>query len=151
MKLYRNGIHLSTLIARILIGAVFVYAGTLKLFDPAAFAWNIYQYGLVPGDLINVTAISLPAIEVLAGVGFIFNVRGSMAVIAGLLVMFLFVLGYAILNGLNVDCGCFSAGEPGPEGLRMALIRDVIMMAGILYVYRFREQGKRSEKINQVN
>jgi uncharacterized membrane protein YphA (DoxX/SURF4 family) len=135
-----NEYRLASLIIRLLIGVVFIYAGFLKLLDPAAFAWNIYQYGLMPRDLINVTAISLPAIEILAGVGFIFNVRGSMAVIAGLLVMFLFVLGYALLKGLNVDCGCFSAGEPGPEGLWKAIVRDMTMMVGTWYLYRFREE-----------
>lgn len=140
MKLYGNGIRVLTLTMRILIGALFVYAGTLKLLDPGAFAWNIYQYGLVPRDLINVLAISLPVIEILAGIGFIFNVRRSMAAITGLLVLFLFVLGYALLNGLNVECGCFSAGEPGPEGLRMAFIRDVVMIAGVFCIYWFSEK-----------
>jgi len=139
-----------SLIIRLAIGFVFIYAGILKLLDPAAFAWNIYQYGLVPMDLINVTAIGLPAVEVVAGIGFVFNVRGSMAVISGLLVMFLFVLGYALLNGLSVDCGCFSAGEPGPYGLRTAILRDIIMMMGIGYVYWFRK-GKRLHEKDQIN
>ena len=135
----RSRFRIVSVIIPLLIGVVFIYAGFLKLLDPAAFAWNIYQYGLVPRDLVSVTAIGLPAIEVIAGAGFMFSVRGSMALIAGLLVMFAFVLGYALLNGLNVDCGCFSAGEPGPEGLRKALIRDVIMMVGIFYIYWFRK------------
>jgi hypothetical protein len=63
-----------------------------------------------------------------------------MAAITGLLVLFLFVLGYALLNGLNVECGCFSAGEPGPEGLRMAFIRDVVMIAGVFCIYWFSEK-----------
>jgi len=131
-----------SLIIRLAIGFVFIFAGILKLMDPAAFAWNIYQYGLVPRDLVNVTAIGLPAIEVIAGVGFLFSVRGSMVLIACLLVMFTIALAYALLNGLNVDCGCFSVGEPGPEGIRKALIRDVIMMVGIFYIYWFREKKR---------
>jgi len=139
------------LIIRLLIGFAFIYAGILKLADPAAFAWKIYQYGLVPRDLINTIAIGLPVMEVLAGIGFIFSVRGSTAVIAGFLILFLFVLGYALLNGLNVDCGCFSTGEPGPEGLRTAIVRDIIMMVGIWYLCRFREEKDNGKEKRRVN
>lgn len=136
-----------SLIIRSLIGVVFIYAGSLKLTDPASFAWNIYQYGLVPRDFIDILAIGLPAIEILAGIGLLFNGRGSQAIIAGLLTIFMLVLGYALLNGLSVDCGCFPAGEPGPAGLRKALLRDVLMIIGIGYVYWFSEEienrGKR--------
>lgn len=146
-----NRYSIVEMIIRLLIGAIFIYAGVLKVADPAAFAWTIYQYGPVPRDLINVTAIGLPVIEVLSGVGLIFNVRGSVVVIAGLLAMFLIVLGYVLLSGLNVDCGCFSAGEPGAEGLRKALTRDVIMMVGIWYVY-WVNKGRKAEheRIEQV-
>jgi uncharacterized membrane protein YphA (DoxX/SURF4 family) len=141
MKPYRNSIQVSALIMRFFIGAVFVYAGILKLLDPSAFAWNIYQYGLVPRSAIAVMAVGLPILEVLAGIGFIFNIRGSLLAIAGMLVLFLFVLGYAMINGLNVDCGCFSVGEPGPEGLRNAFIRDILMMAGVGFVHASRHKA----------
>ncbi len=138
-----NRYRIVSLIIRLLVGIVFIYAGSLKLMDPAAFAWNIYQYGLVPRNLINMVAIGLPALEVLAGIGFILTVRGSTAAVAGLLIMFVLVLGYALFNDLNVDCGCFSAGELGPEGLKKAIVRDMIMIAGISFVYWFREERNR--------
>jgi hypothetical protein len=77
-----------------------------------------------------------------AGLGFIFNIRGSLQVITGMLFLFLFVLGYAMINGLNVDCGCFSVGEPGPEGLRNAFIRDILMMAGAGFVHAARQKNR---------
>jgi uncharacterized membrane protein YphA (DoxX/SURF4 family) len=135
MKPNRNSICISTLILRVLIGAVFVYAGILKLLDPAAFAWTIYQYGLIPRNAIEIMAVGLPVLEVLAGIGFVFNIRGGLSAITGMLVLFLFVLGYAMINGLNVDCGCFSTREPGPEGLEKAFIRDVLMLIGVGFVY----------------
>jgi uncharacterized membrane protein YphA (DoxX/SURF4 family) len=42
---------------RLLVGGVFIYAGYVKIIDPAGFAKNIYQYQLLPSDLlVNLTA-----------------------------------------------------------------------------------------------
>ncbi len=43
--------------------------------------------------------------------------------------------------GLDVDCGCFGAEDPEAEafhGLRTALYRDLVMMAGIVFLYVWR-------------
>ena len=81
-------------------------------------------------------AIGLPALEFLAGLGLILNMRGSLAVIFSLLVVFVGVLGYGILKDLNVDCGCFSPSEiTGQNNLRQAFYRDLFMIAGVLLLF----------------
>jgi uncharacterized membrane protein YphA (DoxX/SURF4 family) len=132
-----------SLIMRTAIGALFVASGALKLVDPAAFAWNIYQYGLVPRPLIDPIAVGLPIIEVAAGAGLVLNRRWSYAAVGGMLMVFMVMLGYAIINGLNVDCGCFGSGEPGPEGLRNAFLRDALMVLSLTAAWWFRD--RRSE------
>jgi uncharacterized membrane protein YphA (DoxX/SURF4 family) len=74
------------------LAAIFVWAGLIKLADPESFAKIISAYELVPESWLVPVAIGLPALEVLAGLGLIFDVRGSLVVIFGLLVMFVFVL-----------------------------------------------------------
>ena len=127
----RHRYHIVSLIIRLAIGALFVASGALKLLDPAAFAWNIYQYGLVPRPLIDPIAVGLPLLEVLNGAALIANRRWSYASVGGMLVLFMVLLAYAIINGLNVDCGCFGSGEPGPEGLRTSFLRDGLMLLGL--------------------
>jgi hypothetical protein len=73
-------------------------------------------------------------LEVIAGIGLLFDIRGSLALITGLLVLFMVVLGYGIWMGLDVDCGCFGPEDPEAEafhGLRLSLFRDLVMMAGV--------------------
>ena len=53
-------------VVRFVLGAVFIYAGFIKLIDPKAFASVIFQYDLVPDSLLAPVAIGLPAIEFLA-------------------------------------------------------------------------------------
>ncbi|MBW1771132.1 MAG: DoxX family membrane protein [Deltaproteobacteria bacterium] len=124
---------------RLGLGVIFVWAGLAKLFDLEAFAYIISAYELVPESLLVPVAIGLPVLELVAGLGLIFDVRGSLSIAFGLLVMFAFVLWFGILKGLDIDCGCFSADELKEHGaLRLALYRDLGMMAGAIYLFLWR-------------
>lgn len=123
------------------LALVFLYAGVLKLADPRSFALVIEAYGLVPDGLLMPLAVALPALEVLAALGLIADLRGSLTTISALLVIFILVLGYGLWMGLDVDCGCF--GPEDPEGkayaaIRPAIYRDLVLAAGILLLYGWR-------------
>jgi hypothetical protein len=123
------------------LGGVFIYAGGTKLVEPEIFAVLIEAYGIVPERLLMPVAIGLPLLKVIAGIGLLFDIRGSLALITGLLVLFIVVLGYGIWMGLDVDCGCFGPEDPEAEafhGLRMSLFRDLFMMAGVAFIYVYR-------------
>jgi uncharacterized membrane protein YphA (DoxX/SURF4 family) len=121
---------------RFSIGSIFLYAGLVKLLDPKAFAKIISQYDLIPEGLLPQVAIGLPVLEVLAGFGLVFAIRGSLGVIFGLLTMFVFVLWYGILRHLDIDCGCFSQDElKSHASLWNAFYRDLVMIAAVVYLY----------------
>jgi uncharacterized membrane protein YphA (DoxX/SURF4 family) len=123
------------------IGGIFIYAGGTKLLEPKIFAVLIDAYGIVPEGLLMPVAIALTLLEVIAGIGLLFDIRGSLALITGLLVLFMVVLGYGIWMGLDVDCGCFGPEDPEAEafhGLRLSLFRDLLMMTGVICIYGWR-------------
>ena len=148
MTLYREILeHMRTvflspklyLLIRIVLGLVFIYAGAAKLIDPKAFARVISQYDILPEFLLAPFAIGLPAVEFLAGIGLIFNVRGSFAIIASLLVLFVLVLGYGVMNNMDIDCGCFSPEEiHAQNSLKQALFRDLLMIVAACYLYAYK-------------
>jgi uncharacterized membrane protein len=126
---------------RILLSAMFLWSGISKLMAPQFFAGVIENYGLLPDPLAMPAAIVFSTIEVLAGLGLLVDIRGSLAVITGLVASFMVILSYGIWLGLDVDCGCFGPEDPESEafhGLRSALFRDIVMMFGILYLYFWR-------------
>ncbi|BBD06762.1 DoxX family protein [Desulfovibrio ferrophilus] len=131
-------------LARLGLAIVFVYAGGIKLVDPQAFAVVISGYGLLPAVLVGPASILLPVLEVLAGIGLILDVRGSLGAILGMTLMFLVVLAYGIWLGLDVDCGCYGPGDPEGvafHGLRQAFVRDLMLLAMIAYAYWWRVAG----------
>ena len=118
---------------RLIVGSIFIYAGGTKLLESKTFAVLIEAYGIVPDGLLMPVAIALPILEVIAGIGLVFDIRGSLLVIAGLLVVFIAILIYGIWMGLDVDCGCFGPEDPEAKafhGLRLSLYRDLVMMLG---------------------
>lgn len=124
---------------RLALGLVFVYAGVVKLLDVQAFARVISQYNLVPEAWLTVAALGLPALEVLAGLGLLLEVRGSLSAVTCLLLLFAGVLWFGVLQGLQIDCGCFSPAELAEQtGLRQGLYRDLLLLAAALYLYLWR-------------
>ena len=129
------------ILTRCIIGAVFIYAGTAKLLDPGVFASLIEAYGILPEFLIIPASLGLPLLEITAGIGLIFDKRGSLSTITVLLIIFIAVLGYGISMGLDIDCGCFGQGDPeikAYHGLKTTLYRDILLLLAGIYLYTWR-------------
>ena len=52
---------------RVLLGAIFIYASIHKIQEPYEFARIVHGYRLLPPELVNLVAITLPWIEVVTG------------------------------------------------------------------------------------
>jgi Methylamine utilisation protein MauE len=125
------------------LALVFLYAGVIKLADPVSFAVIIAAYGLVPEGLLMPIAVALPAIEIVAAIGLMFDLRGSLTLMAVLMMIFIAVLGYGLWMGLDIDCGCFGPEDPEGKayaGMRPALYRDFVLTGGILLLYGWRHR-----------
>ena len=121
---------------RLGLACIFIYAGFIKLLDPRTFAHAIAQYDLIPETLLPLVAVGLPVLELLAGVGLSFEVRGSLTLMAILLLIFLVILGYAVWHNLDIDCGCFTLDElDAQHSVKSAFGRDLIMIGATLWLY----------------
>jgi uncharacterized membrane protein YphA (DoxX/SURF4 family) len=98
------------LLARLVLGLVFLVAGTEKIANPAAFAASIVNYKIVSHFVGLVLATILSWTELLCALAILFgiSVRGSSLLLSGLLIVFTLAVGSALVRGLDISCGCFT-------------------------------------------
>ena len=96
------------LVIRLLLGAMWVWASLDKIQDPAQFSRDIANYHVIPFGLENLSAIVVPWLELLIGMGLIAGVMvsGAALVSTGLMLLFIVLISQAILRGFNIECGC---------------------------------------------
>lgn len=132
------------LAARWILGITFIYASLHKIISPADFAKIVYGYALFPKIYINLIAIFIPFLELVAGFTLIigFYPRSAAIIINVLLLAFIIVLAINLIRGHEFNCGCFSAGQgvytSSPES---TLVRDVIYFIFGMQIVLF--QGNR--------
>ena len=125
-----------TIRVQIALGVIFIVAALPKITDPPSFAHMIYNYRILPAGLINVSAIVMPWVEVLAGLALVLGVwkRAARWIIALMLVVFIVAISINLGRGNAIDCGCFdvsAAGKTYEERIRdmwLVIARDIGML-----------------------
>lgn len=140
------------IVVRILLGAVFLFAGIVKASDSRAFATALLPFTFVPGAWTGPLAIGLAWIEIISGC-LLLAPRvwpAGAAMVCGLSVVFLAVLGWAMASGIVVSCGCFGGDEPpSREAMATAMLRDVAIFAGSAALLLLRPCAKSGRGISR--
>ncbi|MFO8091209.1 MAG: MauE/DoxX family redox-associated membrane protein [Desulfatiglandaceae bacterium] len=124
---------------RLFLGAVFLYAGSVKILQPGAFAEAVYSYQILPGAAVNLAAITLPWVEVTIGLCLTAGLclPGAVLLSTSLLGVFIGALVFNLIRGLDVHCGCFSAEiTHGPVHM-LTIARDLLFLAISIYMAVF--------------
>jgi len=92
---------LLSLCARLILGAIFIYASIDKVLHPEAFAKAVFNYQILPHAFINATAIVLPWLELILGVFLIVGLfrEGSVGLVTLLLLVFLGAMAFNLARG----------------------------------------------------
>ena len=101
------------LAARLVLGLLFLVAGSTKVGSPQELQVAIANYRLLPASLVPLAAEFLPALEIVLGIGLLTGLYHRAAALgAGLLSL---VFGCAVISalvrGLDIECGCFSGAS----------------------------------------
>ena len=104
---------------RVIIAAVFIYAGLHKINNPLMFADQIKMYEVIGASpILYVAAVFLPWLEIVCGITLLTGVfiRGGSLIVSILMAVFLGVVVYraiGIMNAADIpfseihfDCGC---------------------------------------------
>jgi len=99
--------------AQRLLGLLFLYAALAKIVDVPGMAREVHNFRMVPLWSENLIAMTLPWIELLAGLALVLGVspRAGAWVAGALLLAFTAGVAVAMARGLDITCGCFGTSS----------------------------------------
>lgn len=122
---------------RILLGIIFLWSSWDKIFDPHGFASIIENYKILPGAWVNTVAVGLPWIEAFCGILLVTGrlVKGSLAIINSLMIIFIAALAWNQYRGIDIHCGCFSvAVQRRQETYIPNIMRNLAILVSGLWI-----------------
>ena len=144
MKIFKYLVAILTdkrvvLILRLILGVTFVYASLDKIAHPDQFAKIIHNYRILPDFLINVFAVTLPWVELLAGLFLILGIftESASLLISFLLVIFVIAISINVLiRGVDLNCGCFSTDPAAKkEGIILLFTDFLFLFMGLMVLF----------------
>ena len=131
-----------TLLARLILGAVLLVAGALKVPNLPKSAMAVRAYEMLPIPIANFLGYTLPWIEIGLGLLLIVGVTVKISGALGALTMLAFIIAItqAWARGLSIDCGCFGGGgtiDPEDTKYLSEIIRDIGLMGLGIFLYLY--------------
>ena len=131
-----------TLLARLILGAVLLVAGALKVPNLPKSAMAVRAYEMLPIPIANFLGYTLPWIEIGLGLLLIVGVTVKISGALGALTMLVFIIAIAQAwaRGLSIDCGCFGGGgtiDPEDTKYLSEIIRDIGLMGLGIFLYLY--------------
>jgi uncharacterized membrane protein YphA (DoxX/SURF4 family) len=130
---------------RLGFGAMWVYAGAVKVADPTAFLADVRGFQILGDPWAALVALALPWVEVIAGFAVMAGrwlYHGSLVLLTGALVVFGVALASAWARGLDIDCGCFSSRDGAAANYPWWLARDALLIACALLLMKWGGCGR---------
>ncbi len=132
-----------TALLRIIIGALFIYSGCVKMLDLESFGRIIAMYEILPAVIVPYAAIFVPSLEAVLGILLFtgYRIRAASFLTAALLIIFSIAIGINVARGKVFECGCFELSRFGiSEQISIFLIiRNIIIMLVLLLIFNVRK------------
>jgi uncharacterized membrane protein YphA (DoxX/SURF4 family) len=106
-------VNTAVLVVRVVVGAILVAAGALKVGQAAALAAAIAGFRLLPATIVGPLAVGLPYFELLVGaylvIGLFTRVAAGVATLQ--FVLYAAAIASAVVRHIPANCGCFGPGD----------------------------------------
>ncbi len=118
---------------RVVLAAIFIYSGYIKMQAPLQFAGAIAGYKLVPDTMVAPLANYLPWLEMFLGLLLLsgWKIKYVAVGASALLLGFITILTVTYMRGIEADCGCFGFGQKISP---LTIARDGIILLPALFL-----------------
>jgi uncharacterized membrane protein YphA (DoxX/SURF4 family) len=126
-------------LARLVVGGVWLYAGWQKLPHPDASVSAVRAYQLLPTGMADTVGHVLPMLEIVVGACLVLGLLLRFTGVVSALLLLAFVIGIVSVwsRGIEISCGCFGSGGADPNATSKypwEIARDVGLMALSLFL-----------------
>jgi uncharacterized membrane protein YphA (DoxX/SURF4 family) len=121
-------------LARLVVGGVWVVAGVLKLPDPSGNVRAVRAFKILPEAVVPLVGHALPALEIVVGLSLLAGFLTRVTATVSMLMLAAFVVGIssAWARGLSIECGCFGGGGGPAANATAAYPWDIARDVGLL-------------------
>jgi uncharacterized membrane protein YphA (DoxX/SURF4 family) len=136
-----RGLPWAGVLARLVVGGVWLVAGALKVATPSESINAVQAYRILPSSAAEWVGVSMPAIELVVGLALVAGVfvRGAAVLSAVLLLAYIAAIASVWSRGIKIDCGCFGGGGADPNAASAypwEIARDsALLLASLLLVW----------------
>ncbi|TJZ51528.1 DoxX family membrane protein [Sphingobacterium olei] len=134
-------------ISRLFVGLLFIFSGLIKANDPMGFGFKLQEYFHVfhmnfLNDYSTWIAVIICALEIILGALLLLGIAGKKVAwgLLLLIIFFTFLTFYSAFFEVVTSCGCF--GDAIPLTPWQSFIKDLILLAFVLYIFVYRAQLK---------
>ncbi|HEX4789134.1 MAG TPA: MauE/DoxX family redox-associated membrane protein [Actinospica sp.] len=128
-----------SLVARLLLGAMWLYYSLPKLTQPTQNISQVRDYQILPSGLVSTFAYAQPYLELSLGLLLIVGLGTRLLALFSGILLLVYIGGIISLGarGISISCGCGGGGglvEAGHTRYTLDVLRDVLYLIPALWL-----------------
>jgi uncharacterized membrane protein YphA (DoxX/SURF4 family) len=128
-----------SLVARLLLGAMWLYYCVPKLTQPTQNIANVRDFQILPSGLVNTFAYAQPYLELSIGLLLIVGLGTRLVALFSAILLLVYIGGIISLGarGISISCGCGGNGgtvAAGQTRYTLDVLRDVVFLIPVAWL-----------------
>jgi uncharacterized membrane protein YphA (DoxX/SURF4 family) len=128
-----------SLVARLLLGAMWLYYCVPKLTQPTQNIANVRDFQILPSGLVNTFAYAQPYLELSIGLLLIVGLGTRLVALFSAILLLVYIGGIISLGarGISISCGCGGTGgtvAAGQTRYTLDVLRDVVFLIPVAWL-----------------
>jgi uncharacterized membrane protein YphA (DoxX/SURF4 family) len=150
-----EGKDITKISLRVVLGSLFIWAGTMKVLDVSSFVETVGYFKIAPFDAAPWDmwlGYMLPAFEIIVGAALILGVllKGAMVSVLLLTAGFLAAVISAHSRSLNIECGCFGKALSFDNYYTHIAVLITMTLMAVMLIFLELKKGSKGSGLDDI-